>query len=167
MKAYLIRGLMIFALIIAVAGCSSYYRVTDPASGKTYYTKKVNEAGKAGAVKIKDEKTGSTVTLQSSEVKEISEDEYEAGLKAAAPAPTVGTATIVAQPISDATLSTGRPVDTKPPDPSATAQTPTAPADNAAAPANNSAASSKQDPDKPTPPKKKKRGSLLRKLNPF
>jgi hypothetical protein len=32
-------------------------------------------------VKIKDEKTGSMVTLQSSEVKEISEKEYEAGLK--------------------------------------------------------------------------------------
>jgi hypothetical protein len=56
--------------------------VTDPASGKTYYTTKINEAGRAGAVKIKDEKTGSTVTLQSSEVKEISADEYEAALKA-------------------------------------------------------------------------------------
>ena len=86
MKAYLIRGLMVFGLIITLAGCSSYYRVTDPSSGKTYYTKEVSEAGRAGAVKIKDEKTGSTVTLQSSEVKEISADEYEAGLKAVPPA---------------------------------------------------------------------------------
>ena len=77
---------MVFGLIITLAGCSSYYRVTDPASGKTYYTKEVSEAGRAGAVKIKDEKTGSTVTLQSSEVKEISADEYEAGLKAVPPA---------------------------------------------------------------------------------
>jgi hypothetical protein len=38
-------------------------------------------------VKIKDDRTGSTVTLQSSEVKEISEEEYEAGLKAQPPAP--------------------------------------------------------------------------------
>jgi hypothetical protein len=82
MEWYLTRGLMACGLIILVAGCSSYYRVTDPASGKTYYTTKVSDAGRAGAVKIKDEKTGSMVTLQSSEVKEISEEEYEAGLKA-------------------------------------------------------------------------------------
>lgn len=39
----------------------------------------------AGAIKIKDEKTGAEVTLQSSEVKEISQDEYEAGLKGQPP----------------------------------------------------------------------------------
>jgi uncharacterized NAD(P)/FAD-binding protein YdhS len=41
-------------------------------------TTKVGDAGRAGAVKIKDEKTGSVVTLQSSGGKEISEDEYKA-----------------------------------------------------------------------------------------
>lgn len=86
MKSYCITGLILCGLALAVVGCSSHYRVTDPASGKTYYTTKINEAGRAGAVKIKDEKTGSTVTLQSSEVKEISEEEYEAGLKAQSPA---------------------------------------------------------------------------------
>ncbi len=65
-----------------IAGCSSYYRVTDPSSGKTYYTTKVGEAGKAEAVNIKDKKTGSTVTLQSSEVKEISSEGYESAIKA-------------------------------------------------------------------------------------
>lgn len=78
---YVIKGLAVFVLTMAVTGCSSYYRVTDPASGKTYYTTKIDNAGRAGAVKIKDEKTGSVVTLQSSEVKEISSDEYEAALK--------------------------------------------------------------------------------------
>jgi len=73
---------MIGGLLMTVAGCSSYYRVTDPASGKAYYTTKVNDAGRGGAVKIKDEKTGSMVTLQSSEIKEISSDEFEAALKA-------------------------------------------------------------------------------------
>jgi hypothetical protein len=48
---------------------------------------KNRQFGQGGAVKIKDEKTGSMVTLQSSEVKEISEEEYEAGLKAQPPAP--------------------------------------------------------------------------------
>jgi hypothetical protein len=75
---------MACGLIVMSAGCSDshHYRVTDPASGKAYYTTKIDDAGRAGAVKIKDDKTGSTVTLQSSEVKEISADEYEAGLKA-------------------------------------------------------------------------------------
>ena len=77
----------ICSLTMFLAGCTSYYRVTDPASGKAYYTTKVGEAGRAGAVKIKDDKSGSTVTLQSSEVKEITEEEYMAGLaKQSAPA---------------------------------------------------------------------------------
>ena len=77
----------IVALVCLVIGCSShYYRVTDPSSGKNYFTKKVDEAGRAGAVKFKDERTGGNVTLQSSEVKEISEGEYDAGL-AAKPTP--------------------------------------------------------------------------------
>ncbi len=82
----LATGLTLLALAMLATACSSYYRVTDPSSGKTYYTKKIGEAGKAGAVKIKDEKTGSTVVLQSSEVKEISSEEYEAGLAGQAPA---------------------------------------------------------------------------------
>lgn len=74
----------ICAFILIVAGCTSHYRVTDPASGKEYYTTKVTDAGRGGAVKIKDARTGSTVTLQSSDVKEISGDEYDAGIAAQA-----------------------------------------------------------------------------------
>jgi hypothetical protein len=37
------------------AGCStSYYRVTDPESGKTYYTNKIEKAVQGGAVKFED-----------------------------------------------------------------------------------------------------------------
>jgi len=76
----------IIVLAVLAAGCSSNYRVTDPASGKNYYTNKVEDAGRGGAVKFKDEKTGSLITLQSSEVKEISGDEFDAALKPAPPA---------------------------------------------------------------------------------
>jgi hypothetical protein len=69
-------------LALSISGCTSYYRVTDPASGKNYYTTEVKETGRSGAVKVKDAKTGSMVTLQSSEVKEISEEEYKSGLAA-------------------------------------------------------------------------------------
>jgi hypothetical protein len=68
------------------AGCSHYYKVNDPAGQKEYYTKEINTE-KSGAIKIKDAKSGSTVTLQSSEVKEISEDEYEAAVKGTTPKP--------------------------------------------------------------------------------
>ncbi len=87
MRNNLIMALIVGGLTMVVAGCSdSHYRVTDPTSGTSYYTTKVSDAGRGGAVKIKDEKTGSIVTLQSSEVKAISEEEYEAGMAATAPA---------------------------------------------------------------------------------
>ena len=82
MRMHLVVTLALFGCIVVTAGCTNYYRVTDPASGKSYYSTEVKETGRGGAVKIKDAKTGSTVTLQSSEVKEISEEEYKAGLAA-------------------------------------------------------------------------------------
>ena len=87
MGKFLLTGVILGGLTVMIAGCTNYYRVTDPSSGKSYYTTKVGDAGRAGAVKIKDQKTGSTVTLQSSEVKEISSEEYEAAIKAT---PTAG-----------------------------------------------------------------------------
>lgn len=68
------------AILVMAAGCSHYYQVSDPAGTKMYYTTDIDKTD-AGAIRIKDEKTGSDVTLQSSEVKEISRDEYEAALK--------------------------------------------------------------------------------------
>jgi hypothetical protein len=83
---HLSTALMLGGLTMLVGGCAdNHYRVTDPTSGKAYYTTEVSDTGKGGAVKIKDAKTGSTVTLQSSEVKKISEGEYEAGMMAKAP----------------------------------------------------------------------------------
>jgi hypothetical protein len=70
-------------LIIVLTGCSSYYMVNDPAGAKLYYTTDIDKT-KAGAITFKDEKSGSVVTLQSSEVKEISEDEFNAAVKSEA-----------------------------------------------------------------------------------
>ena len=68
------------ALLVLAAGCTHYYQVSDPAGTKMYYTTGIDKTD-AGAIRIKDEKTGAEVTLQSSEVKEISRDEYEGALK--------------------------------------------------------------------------------------
>lgn len=102
MYTTVIRGLFVCGVILGVSGCTHYYRVTDPASGKTYYTTDIDEE-RGGAVKIKDERTMSTVTLQSSEVREISEDEYAAEVK--------GTGPIVIPP----PVVTQPPVATQPP----------------------------------------------------
>jgi hypothetical protein len=64
-----------------LAGCGgNYYRVSDPAGDRQYYTSDIDQS-KTGAITFKDEKSGSVVTLQSSEVKEISEDEFKAAVK--------------------------------------------------------------------------------------
>ena len=110
-----------FTLI--AAGCSSpHYRVTDPASGKEYFTTKVQEAGKGGAVKVKDARTGSTVTLQSSDVKEISSDEYDAGIAAqevkaqlkSQPAPVQPVQPQMVQPVQPLTVQPVQPQTVQP-----------------------------------------------------
>ena len=68
-------GVLLLPLVLS-AGCSSYYRVTDPASGNTYYTKDVNKKG-GGAVTLKDAATGDKVTLQNSQISKVSKEEYE------------------------------------------------------------------------------------------
>lgn len=76
MKQMLTGALLAF---VCVCGCTSYYRVTDPSTDKTYYTKDVKNAG-GGAVKIIDESNGNTVTLQNSEVKKIEKQEFQQGI---------------------------------------------------------------------------------------
>jgi hypothetical protein len=68
----------VFCLLI-LAGCGGYWQVTDPTTKKVYYTEDVKENKGSGAVKFIVAKTGSEVTLQNSEVKEITRDEFKAG----------------------------------------------------------------------------------------
>ncbi len=78
---------MVFGLIMGMAGCTSYYKVSDPTTGNTYYTTKVKEHGGTGAVTFEDARTKSTVTIPSSAVKELSEEEFQAGVHASTMAP--------------------------------------------------------------------------------
>ena len=89
MKRSLKYGWLVVGLCVGllVVGCASYYKVTDPQSGNAYYTQEIDNI-RGGAVKIKDARTGSIVTLQNSEVKEISKKEYKAGLAAPMSKPT-------------------------------------------------------------------------------
>jgi uncharacterized protein YceK len=98
MKHSMRYGWLVVSLCVGllVVGCASYYKVTDPQSGKEYYTEKV-ETLAGGAVKAMDARTGSIVTLQNSQVKEISEKDYKAGLAAPVSKPTP---TAAAAPVS-------------------------------------------------------------------
>ena len=90
MNQFIRNGLLVVILCVCfvVVGCASYYKVTDPTSGKIYYTKYIAYA-RSGALKLKDARTESLVIIQNSEVKKISKEDYKAGLSAPAsnPAP--------------------------------------------------------------------------------
>jgi hypothetical protein len=79
MKIHILTGVLICVLNLMMAGCSHYYRVTEPSSGKTYYTTHIDE--RSGAAKFKDDRTGSYVILHSAEVSELSQEEYGAQVK--------------------------------------------------------------------------------------
>jgi hypothetical protein len=66
-------------LALAAAGCTTYYRVTEPGESKVYYTDDFKRSG--GTLQFKDHKSGAEVTLPASEVTEISKDEYKKGIE--------------------------------------------------------------------------------------
>jgi hypothetical protein len=70
-----LRALVVVLLTVGLAGCAHYYKVTDPASGKVFYTEDVKRNG--SAVEFKDGQTGGVTTLQNSEVMEIDKQAYE------------------------------------------------------------------------------------------
>jgi uncharacterized protein YceK len=76
------RFVIIMACVLALsfAGCGSiyYYKITDPSTGNAYYSQKVEKQKQGGSVSFTDAKSGNMVTLQNSEIAEISKDEYKA-----------------------------------------------------------------------------------------
>jgi hypothetical protein len=67
-------------LFLFAAACTSYYRVSDQATGKVYYTTDYDRTD-SGAVVFEDAKTRHKVTLQSSEINKVSRSDFEAGRK--------------------------------------------------------------------------------------
>lgn len=71
--------IVVLLALLFVVGCTSYHRVTDLNTGKAYYTTQIDQKG-SGAVELKDGRTGAKVVLPSSEVQDITEDEYKRGI---------------------------------------------------------------------------------------
>lgn len=77
MKKRIVMAITASIFALAVMGCGGgYYRVTDPGSSKVYYTSTIKKK-EGGRIEFKDANTGSTVTLQSSEVLEIEKKEFK------------------------------------------------------------------------------------------
>jgi len=72
------KAFAVVAFAVLLAGCAHYYKVSDPSSGKAYYTEDVKRNG--SAVEFKDAQSGGVVTLQNSNVQEIDKQEYEQGV---------------------------------------------------------------------------------------
>ena len=70
-----LRAMVVALLAVSLTGCAHYYKVTDPGSGKVFYTEDVKRNG--SAVEFKDAQTGSVTTLQNSSVLEIDKQEYQ------------------------------------------------------------------------------------------
>lgn len=70
--------------LVAVGCSSSYYIVNAPYTGKIYYTRDIDRFN-SGNVSFKDEKTGKTVSIQNSEVLEVTDSEYQKALNVPAP----------------------------------------------------------------------------------
>lgn len=69
-------GLALLIAALGVAGCSTYFRVTDTSNGKVYYTK--NYAREPNNVRFKDANTGKEMTIPTADVRSISSEEYDA-----------------------------------------------------------------------------------------
>jgi hypothetical protein len=67
-------------ILIFAAGCTTYYRVTDQSTRRAYYTTDIDRTD-SGAVRFYDEKSRANITLQSSEIIEISREAFDSGIR--------------------------------------------------------------------------------------
>ena len=67
-------------MLLSAAGCTTYYRVTDQSTRRAYYTTDIDRTD-SGAVRFYDEKGRASVTLQSSEIVEISKEDFNSGIR--------------------------------------------------------------------------------------
>lgn len=81
-----IRNMLLGIVFLSAVGCASYYQVTDPTTGKTYFTTgdKFKQAD-SGATSFVDARTGDQVTLQNTQVAKITQQQFENGKNGAEP----------------------------------------------------------------------------------
>ena len=73
-----LRALIAIAALATLAACTTYYEVTDPTSEKVYYTTDLDVDN--GVTTLTDANSGAEVTIQNSEVLEVSKDTFNANV---------------------------------------------------------------------------------------
>jgi len=114
-----IQFFVLLSMGLLMTACATYYKVTDPSSGSTYYTEEVKKE-RGGASTFKDARSGSEVTIQNSEVLEISEKDFDTGrtTQVVKPAPTPAAAPVPAPAPTPAPLVAPAPAPAPTPAPS-------------------------------------------------
>jgi hypothetical protein len=72
-------GLVLGLILIFGCGGKTYWMVNDLNTNKVYYTQGINNLS-GGAVKFTDAQTGNAVSIQNSEVKKMTEQEFKAAV---------------------------------------------------------------------------------------
>ena len=63
-------------LALAAIGCTSYYVITEPKTGKVYYTTEW-EMARGVTTRFVDAKSGAIATIQESEIRQVDEKEFQ------------------------------------------------------------------------------------------
>ena len=79
LKKTMMIGVLLTGVFSVLAGCTSYYKVTDPGTGTSYYTTDIKKRS-SGAIELTDKKTNKQVTLQNSEIEKLSEEKFQIGV---------------------------------------------------------------------------------------
>jgi len=69
------RYLLLLSAALLAGGCTTYYQIQDPVTGDVYYADDIKTLD-GGAVRFTDAQSRTEVTVQNSDIKEISEDEF-------------------------------------------------------------------------------------------
>lgn len=84
-RALPVAGTLLLALLLP--GCASpYYEITDPTTGKVYYTGSdiATRYPESGAIRFEDAITGRIVTLASHEIRPLTKAQFNAAVKESA-----------------------------------------------------------------------------------
>jgi hypothetical protein len=74
-----VMGLVLGFLLLFGCGGKTYWIVNDPHTKAVYYTEGLDKLS-SGAVAFTDARTGNMVSIQNSEVKKITEEEFKAAV---------------------------------------------------------------------------------------
>lgn len=68
--------LALLFVALGLSGCANHYEIRDPQSGSVYHTKDYDRS-RSGSITFTDEKSQTEVTIQNSEIQEVSKERYE------------------------------------------------------------------------------------------